>query len=627
MKRGSRGPDLFGVAAAAASGVMRPLSGDAALAVLFWGSPAEVEVIHHRGMSEDVRLSLSSAGGRYLAGAVRRSAVPLRVEAGALPPEAERLGLALAAADITTLALFPMFGERRTVGCLILPVAPDFDLERTDASSWVVACRALMALQLAAGTAAVRCLFPHGQPGRAPLFDGLVVVDSWERVLFADGMVLENPGWRDREPFGRSLDQLPGGALLWKVPPSPLDNLSWEEHLLPPSEHGGIPVKVAAVEADLVESRSGTVRVVLVRDLRSDRPSGRESANRIVALALRLAHATDELLTPLSQTPGIDAEPGLIPALIGQVRTVPDLVRALLEWLTPRQRRSRLDLNESLAGLVERIQAELELEKIRVFSFLDPELPAVAGDPLQVVRSLRVMVERARESLRASGGSLTVRTWQDGEWACAAVSDDGAGTVAMTPFVTSFEPLFEEPPDVVDEVLSQVRGVIEGMGGRFQMESRPRLWNRCTLMLPVGKREERAASVPAGETRVRRDAEGGLEVLVVDDNPALRSVLKRYLERRGHVVTEAVDGNHALDIVSAQEFDRLIVDVQMPGKSGPEFYVSLEGVAPRLRGRTFFMTGGALQEAAERFLEESGRPWIPKPFDLTQLARTLEAEV
>ena len=213
------------------------------------------------------------------------------------------------------------------------------------------------------------------------------------------------------------------------------------------------------------------------------------------------------------------------------------------------------------------------------------------------------------------------------EWACAAVSDDGAGTVTMTPFVTSFEPLFEEPPDVVDEVLSQVRGVIEGMGGRFQMESRPRLWNRCTLMLPVGKREERAASVPAGETRVRRDAEGGLEVLVVDDNPALRSVLKRYLERRGHVVTEAVDGNHALDIVSAQEFDRLIVDVQMPGKSGPEFYVSLEGVAPRLRGRTFFMTGGALQEAAERFLEESGRPWIPKPFDLTQLARTLEAEV
>jgi response regulator RpfG family c-di-GMP phosphodiesterase len=77
-------------------------------------------------------------------------------------------------------------------------------------------------------------------------------------------------------------------------------------------------------------------------------------------------------------------------------------------------------------------------------------------------------------------------------------------------------------------------------------------------------------------------------------------------------------------IVGGREFDRIIVDVRMPGKDGPEFFDDLDGVAPAMRDRTIFMTGGFLESSTEDFIEETGRPSIKKPFDLAEMARTVE---
>lgn len=171
--------------------------------------------------------------------------------------------------------------------------------------------------------------------------------------------------------------------------------------------------------------------------------------------------------------------------------------------------------------------------------------------------------------------------------------------------------------------MEEVAAVVESLGGRFQVERRPGVWNRYTLMLPTAV--SAVAPAVAGEARVSRKADGALRVLVVDDNAALRSVLRRYLERRGHEVTEATDGDDALRVLGRGDaFDRLVVDIHMPGKNGPELFDSLGCVAPQLQGRTLFMTGDLQESATERFLAESGRPAIAKPFDLAELVRKLE---
>jgi CheY-like chemotaxis protein len=615
-------PDLFGAVAAAAEGVSRSLRRDPASAVLFWGEPPELEVVHKAGVPEDVCRSLTASGGRYLAQAVRREAHPLRVRTDALPAEARGLATALRAHAIPSLAAFPLFGETGIVGCLVVPLEDEAG-PPPPGDAWRAACRALGALQVVAGAAAVRTVLAEDRRRPLALCDGVLVIDRWERVVFADGLVREGPAWRRADPFGRPLNALPGGALLSGIHLSRPGALEWEEHLLPPLEGHGVPVAVAALPGRLLDDQLDGSRVILVRDLSADPGAKVDSTGRMLALGLRLSHAVDELsrAMPAGEDERDETSP-LVRGFLREARRAPDAVRELLERTMGEECRDVVDLNQALNGVVDRIRPELEMERVRVFGFLRPDLPAVPGDALVVLRWVRTLVNRARDSLRGGGGTLTVRSWSEEGWVCAAISDDGAGAAPQA--VSAFEPLFHEIDALGDDELEAIRAMIQHHGGRLQVERRPRVWNRYTVMLPAERRLLKPVQAVAPEAAVRRGENGTLEVLVVDDNGALRSVLRRFLERRGHRVTEATDGDQALGMVSGRAFDRVIVDIHMPGKSGPEFYDSLAEVAPALRGRTFFMTGGFLEEDTERFIEASGRPAIKKPFDLTELARTVE---
>ena len=627
MATGGWEPDLFGAVAAAAAGVARALRKDPASAVLFWGDPPEVEVVHQAGLPDDVIRALSAGGGAYLADAVRRAGEPIRVRADALPPAADSLAAALRAHDLPALALFPLNGETGIVGCLLVPLEAEAELPgRSD--GWKAACHALAGLQVVAGAAALRCIMEEDRRRPLALCDGVVVVDRWERVLLADGVVRELPGWNRADPFGRSLYQLLGGPLLAKVGTSRPGALVWEEHVFPPAEHHGIPVAVAAVPGRLAKGEPDGSRIFLVRDLRSDQGPTMDSTARILALAIRAAHAADEFLrSAVSATKDGGASgpaPGSVPpGFLDEARLVPDLVRATLWNTMDEQERSQIDLNQAMNSVLDRVRGDLDVARVRVFTFLRPELDPIIAEPLEMLGVLRTLVGRARDSLRYGGGTLTVRTWAEDGWVGIAVSDDGAGV--STPAARGFEPLFSAPEETLDRELAEIQKWARGWGGRFQVERRTGVWNRYALMIPVERRaQSRAGRSSGSETTVRRDEKGQLEVLVVDDNAALRSVLRRFLERRGHVVTEAVDGDDALGKVSGHVFDKVIVDIRMPGKSGPEFYDCLARVAPDLRERTLFMTGGILEEDVERFIEATGRPAITKPFDLVELARTLE---
>jgi CheY-like chemotaxis protein len=619
-------PDLFGAVAAAAAGVARTLRKDPASAVLFWGDPPEVEVVHQAGLPDDVIRALSAGGGAYLAEAVRRAAEPIRVQSDALPPAADSLGAALRAHELAALALFPLNGETGIVGCLLVPLDAESEIP-TNSDGWKAACHALAGLQVVASAAALRVIMEEDRRRPVALCDGVVVVDRWERVLLADGIVRELPGWNRADPFGRSLYQLLGGPLLAKVGVSRPGAVQWEEHVFPPAENHGIPVAVASVPGRLAKGQEDGSRIFLVRDLRPDDDAAMDSTARILALAIRAAHAADEFLksaVAATDDAGTTQVSSSVPrGYLDEAELVPSLVRSVLWSTVAEGERSRLDLNHAMSGVLDRIRGDLDMERVRVFTFLRPELDPVVAEPLEMLAVLRALVGRARDSLRFGGGTLTVRTWAEDEWVGVAVSDDGAGVPMRES--RGFEPLFSAPGETFDKELDQIQVWAKGWGGRFQVERRAGVWNRYALMIPVERREKaRAPRAQTSETTVRTDQEGRLEVLVVDDNAALRSVLRRFLERRGHSVVEAVDGDDALGKVSGRAFDKVIVDMRMPGKSGPEFYECLKRVAPEMRERTLFMTGGILEDDIERFIEESGRPAIPKPFDLAQLAKTLE---
>jgi CheY-like chemotaxis protein len=110
-------------------------------------------------------------------------------------------------------------------------------------------------------------------------------------------------------------------------------------------------------------------------------------------------------------------------------------------------------------------------------------------------------------------------------------------------------------------------------------------------------------------------------VLVVDDEGAVRSALRKVLERGGFVVREAESAAAALaQLEPGLPIDAVVSDVLMPGMNGIGFYDELMRRAPELRHRAVFLTGAARDPAVHEPLEQRGVPLISKLDDLTIVA-------
>ena len=104
-------------------------------------------------------------------------------------------------------------------------------------------------------------------------------------------------------------------------------------------------------------------------------------------------------------------------------------------------------------------------------------------------------------------------------------------------------------------------------------------------------------------------------VLVVDDEPVLRSIVREVLHEEGYAVIEAVDGRGVLEIMTRERPDLVLMDVMMPGVDGREAYRQLRS-HPEHRDVPVVMMSAAVQFNG---LDPSIAGFIAKPFDLNRL--------
>ena len=105
-------------------------------------------------------------------------------------------------------------------------------------------------------------------------------------------------------------------------------------------------------------------------------------------------------------------------------------------------------------------------------------------------------------------------------------------------------------------------------------------------------------------------------ILVVDDDDGIRSLVKKYLEENNYLVTTANDAENALKKIKIINYDLIILDIMMPGKSGLEF---IQDNKKKLDTPIILLT--AKGEANERVkgLEVGADDYLPKPFEPKEL--------
>ena len=109
-------------------------------------------------------------------------------------------------------------------------------------------------------------------------------------------------------------------------------------------------------------------------------------------------------------------------------------------------------------------------------------------------------------------------------------------------------------------------------------------------------------------------------ILVVDDEPALRSGLEAFGQLRGFTVLTAANGEEAYKRIERTAVDAIVCDLRMPELDGFGLYDRLREERPGLAARMVFITGDLLSANARR---NTRQPIIPKPFAFERLEEAL----
>lgn len=113
-------------------------------------------------------------------------------------------------------------------------------------------------------------------------------------------------------------------------------------------------------------------------------------------------------------------------------------------------------------------------------------------------------------------------------------------------------------------------------------------------------------------------------ILVIDDDAGVRTILSTALGAVGFDVVQAESGREALTMLVRDEFDVILTDVHMAELDGRQLYDFLEQHLPQYKQRTIFITGDTSSAETMMFLGETGRPFLPKPLDISRLIDVVE---
>jgi two-component system cell cycle sensor histidine kinase/response regulator CckA len=278
------------------------------------------------------------------------------------------------------------------------------------------------------------------------------------------------------------------------------------------------------------------------------------------------------------------------------------------------------------------------------------DLPLVRADRHQIDNILVNLATNARDAMKSNGGGqLTIRTEgldsgavrraggvsaKDGRWAAIHVTDTGCGMDAETK-KKIFEPFFttKASGEGTGLGLATVYGVVKQSGGYLFVESEPGAGTTFSIYLPghVPNAEEEAEIVAEAEAKTEEvkpaDLAGHGRILFVEDEDAVRGIAAKTLVKRGYEVVEACDGEEALEILeeNPESFDLLISDVVMPGLDGPSL---LKEARPYLgNARIIFISGYAKEEFSDTLSSDLEISFLPKPFDIQQLAERVKQEL
>ncbi len=404
---------------------------------------------------------------------------------------------------------------------------------------------------------------------------------------------------------------------------------------------------VPSVQRALRELDDRAERKLAEEALRQSEKQFRQSQKMeaVGRLAGGIAHDFNNLLTVImgySQVLSTDLGPqhplrGKIDETLKAGERAAMLIRQLLTF----SRKQSLDpkvlsLNTAVTNL-ESLLRRLIGEDIHLVTKLDPANGRLRADQAQLEQVLVNLVVNARDAM-PKGGTLTIETAQveltrspvyhltplpPGPYVRLSVGDTGCGMDRQTQSHI-FEPFFTTKGEGKGSGLglSTVFGIVTQCGGAIDVTSRVGHGTRFDLYFPSVESDILATAPTAPSGRPQRGTE---TILVAEDEPSVRTLVRDELRKLGYSVIEAKNGVEACLLATQQagSLQLLLTDVVMPGMGGRELAQHLSVIKPDLR--TLFMSGYMDDVGIMAGQEEGTSSFLQKPFTPEVLARAVRS--
>jgi PAS domain S-box-containing protein len=294
-----------------------------------------------------------------------------------------------------------------------------------------------------------------------------------------------------------------------------------------------------------------------------------------------------------------------------------------------------------LAALVENTQKLIEIsipENVNVQYELGPTPNAIEVDSTQIRQVIMNLVANASDSLQPQGGNIRIGTGtenlerndlikytngdtvREGLYAYLDVEDSGCGMTSHT-MERLFDPFYTTKPDGTGLGMAAVLGIVRSHQGAMSVISDEGTGTTIRVLIP-------AEAVPAPKVIAPSQPEsprnvGAGMILVVDDEPAIRTVTERILKRAKFDVITADSGTAAIDALNTHKASILavVLDMKMPDMNGEQAMERLREIRPDL---PILLSSGYSEVEITKRLEGKGlSAFLAKPYRSADLINAI----